>query len=174
MIRHYAKLVLSGRIEPLVVKVSQEVSEQLDSVFSEAAGAEPRFVLFDRSDGGVVAVSRPDVQLAHLLWDDGLPPIDNEEPPRIEIYLRGRQEPLTSGADLDARDELEQVLDQLEQWSPDAGLEYVSFADEDGERLFVRHDQLLALAVPSAFLEDGEDDGAEMDEDSDASSPLVQ
>jgi transcriptional regulator with XRE-family HTH domain len=133
----------------------QVTSGDKDRIESCITESDKAFLVFDSEDR-CVAVNRKRVAACHFLFDPLGSARDESENFGIDVHLISAKEPLKFGVEpdnLELQDDGEGLQSQLQKliFALDSASdmdEVVWFDDEDGERLYLRTDELLMVQVP--------------------------
>jgi len=167
--RYFLRLWLVGFPQELGFELPQDDAERLRLLFQNLdrknMAGNDFFRFEDLITHREIAVAFRDIQVAHVLWDAGLPSFLECYTPKtedfIEIHFRGRSEPFCACAEY--AEEIEDILAYLE--TLDLAMEaFCAFQDEDGETVGFNPYQVVMFSAPEGL---GLDVRAEMlgDED---------
>lgn len=157
---HYLKFFVSGIEEPFIFHVSAEESARASGLQGFPMEDETsRFFCFDTADGRSVAISLPDVELLHYLWDplviqpsEAKQEDDDEPPHELRLYFRDRAEPFVAMSS-DPEDLAVLMLDL--DGGHFGGQPFLSFRDEDDEEVAFNTKKLQLIVVPTSELREG-------------------
>ena len=160
MTQFHVHFLLNGLPDFTWFEVPEETQQRLRMVLELDAKKRKPFFCFDTEDGFAVAVATSAIQIANCLWDVALDPdklaqqfwkkLDQEEfRMDIQVYLRGRNEPLELYSSNPVL--LRLALDDLDI-AMGAENPFISFQDEDDETVFIQSEQLILLIAPPSAL----------------------
>lgn len=133
-------------------EVSGDEKARLEKIFSDGRSDTAVFA----SNSQCVAMNPRKIAATHFLWE-GFDSSKEEEDERclLKLHLIGTEEPIVFGVEPDQlsmeddeegfSSQLQRLFFQLETAFDD---DVVSFDDEDGERVYIRRTEVLAIEVP--------------------------
>jgi hypothetical protein len=154
MAKIYSLLVfIRGRERPFHFIVEKDDYDRLGRILGQAgAPMSPSFFWCDTCDARSVIINLHAVQAVRFLWDAQFGSRDQEvRDVSIEIYLRGRDEPVD--ADTDSPDSIHYFLSQLEldpKMYP-----FPSFVDSDGEDVYVNSAEIDLVIATKDLIDEG-------------------
>lgn len=164
---YFLRFFLTGVKEPLVFNVDKETYER---VGRNLEGNPRSFCWFSTIDRRDIAIALDSIDLVNLLWEPvgrPTPSLVEDAENKVRIHFRGRSEPYEASVE-----EAWEVFDffwYLEMGSYD-GEPFLSFTDEDGERVVVDARKVFLVEAPTSLLAQGRREVAEQDEGAESST----
>lgn len=154
MAKIYSLVVfIRDREQPFHFIVDKGDYDRLARILDQAGDRmSPSFFWCDTSDDRSVILNLQAVQAVRFLWDGPFGSRDREtRDVSIEIYMRGREEPVD--ADTDTPDSIHYFFSQLEL-DPKM-FPFPSFVDSDGEELYVNSSEVDLVIAPKDLMDEG-------------------
>lgn len=160
----YLRIFLQGVAEPVCLPITDEDNERLETSIQADEWEDGPCRMFQLGRSGLMAfLNLKCVQAMHSLWqcdpsphEDGWAQFDV-----VRLYFHGRAAPLECSAAEPI--EVYDVVYFLAAYQPSFE-GFLSFLDEDGERVAFRPDQLMLLVVPKWIMDEGEAQADEEEE----------
>lgn len=159
VLKYIVKLLLKNFEEPFIYELASEEIDRLKDFLPNIHQKEvKRFFCFESMNNINVAVSIPDVQLVHFLWEKASHQnIEDEEVYRessVSFYFRHKAVPYTS--DFDENADAALLFSMLDSFDDEIG--FFSFIDIDGEQVSFRLNELTLVEFDSKVLNSGFDE----------------
>jgi len=153
MEKSYSLLVfIRARAQPFHFIVDKGDYNRLSNILGSSDDAGSRgFFWCDTCNGKSVIINLEAIQAVRFLWDGpfGAPEQEIRGEP-IEIYLRGRVEPIN--ADTDSPESIHDFFSQLEL-DPKV-FPFPNFIDSDGEDVYVNSSEIDLVIAPGELMEE--------------------